>query len=200
MTVPKDTVNSSTSETYLSLDMFLRIYANIENGYKYEWNNGKVEKTKNMNQEQGFIQKILMRLFYTTKTSKEDGSFLVETDMKTSDKQLRRPDLAIYSGSQQEKIANGKNQVAPWIGEVISDTDNINRVNQKVDEYFAAGVKVVWHIFPASKQVYVYTASDQVKICRGKEICSGKPALEDFEISANDLFAYQEKYLKKDSK
>ena len=195
MTIPKDTIDS----TYLSLDTFLKVYANIENGYKYEWNDGRVEKTKSMNQEQSLIQKILTRLFYTTRTSKEDGSFVAETDMKTGEKQLKRPDLAIYFGSQQKGLANGENQIAPWIGEIISSSDNINYVNAKVDEYFAAGVKVVWHIFPASKQVYVYTASDQVKICRGTEICSGKPAIEDFEISANDLFAYQEQYSKKDS-
>jgi len=197
MTIPKNTVNNTTPQEYISLDTFLSIYTNIENGYKYEWNNGKVEKTKNMDQKQLSIQNILMRLFFKTTLCDKGGIFAVETDMKTSEKQLRRPDLAIYYSHQEEEMIAGKNQIAPWIGEVISDSDNVNKLNTKIDEYFAAGVQVVWHIFPLSKQVHVYTtASDQIKICRGKEICSAKPALKDFEISANDLFAYQEKYKK----
>ena len=54
------------------------------------------------------------------------------------------------------------NQIAIWVGEVISDTDNANKINTKLEEYFNAGVQVVWNIYPASKQVYVYKAIDEV--------------------------------------
>lgn len=191
-------VPENISDTQVSLADFLRLHADIEDGYKYEYNNGIIEKTKSIDQEQGFIQKILNKLFYQTKVSRKDGSFLAETDMKTSETQLRRPDLSIYYGSQQAKIASGKNQVAPWVGEIISPSDNANKINQKVDEYFKAGVKVVWNIYPASDQVFVYTSPENITVCRGKTICSGKPALPDFEISADELFSYKTKYLPKD--
>ena len=191
-------IPENISDSYLSLDDFLRLYSNIEDGYKYEFNKGRIEKTKSMSQEQGFIQKILNRLFYQTQVSREDGSFLAETDMKTSENQLRRPDLSIYYGEQQAKIANGENQVAPWVAEIISPTDKADLINKKLEEYFLAGVKVVWHIFPTSDQVYVYTALEEVTICKGKTICSGQPALADFEISAAGIFAYKTKYLQKD--
>ena len=184
----------ASSDSFISLEDFLRCYSNMEDEFKYEWNNGKIEKTKGMNQEQVSIQKILMRLFFHTKTFKEDGLFCVETDMKTSESQLRRPDLAIYLASQEAKMVAGENQIALWVGEVISDTDNVNKINAKIEEYFKAGVQVVWNIFPASNQVYVYTAPDAVTICRGKRICSAKPALDDFEISAAAIFAYK-KYI-----
>lgn len=189
----------TVSDSFITLEEFLRLYSDAEDGYKYEYNRGIIEKTKSMNQEQGFIQKILIRLFIKTTTFENDGSFLAETDMKTSENQLRRPDLSIYYGSQQAGIAKGKNQVAPWVAEIISPTDRADLINLKLEEYFNAGVQVVWHIFPASDQVYVYTSPENITVCRGKTICSAKPALLDFEISAEDLFAYKTKYLQKDS-
>ncbi len=196
-TISKNEVSSpnSDSDSYLSLEEFLRLYSDIEDGFKYEWNQGKIEKTTGMNQEQASIQNILMRLFFRTKTAQQGGLFCVETDMKTSESQLRRPDLAIYLANQEPKMVAGKNQIAVWVGEIISETDNINRVNAKLDEYFAAGVQVVWHIFPTSKQVYVYTAPDEVTICRNQRICDAQSALGDFKISAAHLFAYKTKHL-----
>ncbi len=175
-------------QTYLTLEDFMREYYDREDGYKYEWNDGEIEKTQGMNQEQAIIQAILMRLFIGTKVLEEGGIFISEVDMYTSKKQLRKPDLAIFLGSQVSKLKKESTEIAPWVAEIISESDNINRVNLKVDEYFNAGVQVVWHIFPASKQVYVFTAADKVTICRGKTVCSGKPAIANFEIAAEDLF------------
>ena len=118
--------------------------------------------------------------------------------MKTSDAQLCRPDLAIYLANQRAQMIKGENQIAIWVGEIISDTDNANKINKKLEEYFKAGVQVVWNIYPASNQVYVYTAVDEVTICKKERICSGQPALADFEISAATLFAYK-KILKESS-
>lgn len=188
---PKEKINTpiARSDSYLSVKDFLRLYADTEDGYKYEWNNGQIEKTKSKNQEQGTIQDVLMRLFCKTSIFQEGGLYLAETDMKTSDIQLRRPDLAIYHADQRKKMAKGENQIAIWVGEIISDSDNANKVNEKIEEYFKAGVQVVWNIYPASNQVHVYTAVDEVMICKGERICSGQPALDDFEIRAAILFA-----------
>ncbi|HFA49005.1 MAG TPA: Uma2 family endonuclease [Bacteroidetes bacterium] len=168
---------------------FLRDYSDMEDGYKYEWNNGIVEKTTAMNQEQATLQAIFLRVFIQTKTFKNGGMFTAETDMETSPVQVRRPDLAIYSGEQVKQMKKGKKQVAPWLAEVISTNDKADKINEKLQEYFKAGVQTVWHIFPASKQVYVYTSPEDVTICRGATLCSGAPALPDFQISADDLFA-----------
>lgn len=173
----------------ITLTEFLRHYSDREDGYKYEWNNGVVEKTKAMNQQQLFLVAILNRLFNQTKTYQKGGLLTSEGDMNTSVYQLRKPDLAIYTAEQVRRMKQGENQIAPWLAEVISPTDNADKINEKLEEYFRAGVQAVWHIFPASNQVYVYTAPDSVTICRGKTMCSGAPALPDFEISAEALFA-----------
>ena len=168
----------------ISLATFLERYSNMEDGFKYEYNQGIIEKTKTMNQVQTAIFAVLLRAYINTLSFKNGGILTNETDMMTSLIQLRRPDIAIYSGIQLSLMRKGENQIAEWVAEVISESDNINRVNKKLDEYFDAGVKVVWHIFPENETVYVYTAADEVQICRGEKICSGAPAAADFEITA----------------
>lgn len=167
---------------------FLREYADREDGYKYEWNNGAVEKTQAMNQQQAEIYFILLTYFQKSAAAEAGGGLITETDMYTSTVQLRRPDIAFYSGEQRKWMKKGENQIPAWVVEIISSNDQVNLINQKLDEYFQAGVQVVWHIFPESQQVYVYTSPEQVTICRGKTICSAAPALEDLEVSAEELF------------
>ncbi len=173
---------------YVALENFLLEYANKEDGYKYEWNNGIIEKSEKMNQEQTTIFILLMRLFTKTKAFQEGGCLVAETDMFTSDKQLRRPDILFFRGDQINAMKNGENQIATWVAEVISKNDGINPAIQKVEEYFAAGVQVVWQIFPLAKKVYVYTSPEEVKICSGDTACSAAPALDDFEIVAKTIF------------
>jgi Uma2 family endonuclease len=173
----------------ITLEQFLVKYDNLEDGLKYEWNNGVVEKTKAMSQQQFFILAILNRLFVRTKLFLEGGMLIVEGDMSTSEYQLRRPDVAIYTAEQLLSMRRKINQIAPWVAEVISPTDNADRINEKLEEYFNAGVQVVWHIYPTSQKVDVFTSVDHVKICRGKTICSAAPALNDFEITAEELFS-----------
>lgn len=167
---------------------FLKEYADREDGYKYEWNDGVIEKYQGMNQQQAEIYFLLMAYFQKTEASKTGGGLITETDMLTTPNQLRRPDISFYTGEQRRLMKLSENQIAPWVAEVISPSDNANKINSKLDEYFLAGVQVVWHIFPESKQVYVYTSPESVTICRGQTLCSAAPALPDLVISAEVLF------------
>ncbi|MEM1214746.1 MAG: Uma2 family endonuclease, partial [Bacteroidota bacterium] len=169
---------------YISLDTFLTKYADVEDGMKYEWNDGIVEITESMNQEQLKIYNNLLRCFVETEHFRVGGILTAETDMFTSENQLRRPDLAIYTKAQIEAAAKGENQVAAWVAEVISNSDNLKRTDLKIDEYFAAGVQVVWQIMPFSQKVYVFTAPEELSVCRGETVCSAAPAFPTFELAA----------------
>lgn len=73
--------------------------------------------------------------------------------------------------------------------EVISTNDQILSVKAKIKQYFQHGIGVVWLIYPDDKLVEVYTDFKTVHICTEKDMCSAKPALEDYEITAEDLFS-----------
>jgi Uma2 family endonuclease len=173
----------------ISKEQFLRDYTNRDDGFKYEYNNGLIEKTQGMNQQQSKFFILLLDLFIKTQAFKSGARLVMETDMNTSKSQTRRPDIAFYTEEQLPLMWKGINQIAPWVIEIISPTDNAYKIHEKLEEYFQSGVQVVWHIYPASPKVEVYTAADDVRVCMGKTMCSANPVVTDFEISAEELFA-----------
>jgi Uma2 family endonuclease len=159
-----------------------------EEGFKYEFCNGLIEKTSTMNRKELFIIEHLTDLFYQIK-HKVGGTVVNELETWTSLTQWRRPDWAYVSASQ---ISLGKADIAivpEFMVEIISKNDDILVVQKKIYEYFSVGVKVLWIIFPNLKVVHVYTSTKKITVCEDDgDICSGAPVLPEFEISIHDLF------------
>jgi len=158
-----------------------------EDKYKYEWVDGQVVKTpREMNQLQQLILVNLLDFLDKLRTpAKKLGKLLAEVDT-FFEGNLRRPDIAYFSQAQLEAIPTG-NQVPQFVIEIISKTDQIALVHQKMQDYRRADVKVVWHIFPELQEVHVYRG-DQMTICRGEKMCSAAPVLPGFEMPAEEIF------------
>jgi len=156
---------------------------------KYEWNNGKIEQTDYMKFDGRILVSRLCRRFTQTQAYQNGGDLLLEVDIHISPDKYRRPDAAFLTPSQ---IGGSESQVKyaipSFLIEVISPNDRINYLENKLQEYFDAGVQVVWHIFPNTKQVWVYSDPLHHIVCSGADICSAAPALPDFEISVDELF------------
>ncbi|MCU0339053.1 MAG: Uma2 family endonuclease [Spirosomaceae bacterium] len=159
-----------------------------EDGYKYEWNDGELIKFTGMNKKQVKIYDILNTLFIE-KSYWKSGTFVAEYDTQLSGIQMRRPDIAFLSKTQLEEANKGGDPIPEFMIEILSESDNVNKVEEKVAEYFKAGVKVVWNIYLEQKVVYVYTSRRDVKICIEDDICSAAPVLPEFEISVSQIFA-----------
>ena len=117
------------------------------------------------------------------------ASLLPETRCLISPYQVRIPDLAYFTRQQMVESANGNEPIPMFVIEIISANDSINAVNQKLKEYFDAGVQVVWHIFPQQQLVYVYKSVKNVFIASDDDMCTAQPALPDFSIKAKDIFS-----------
>ena len=103
--------------------------------------------------------------------------------------QMRRPDLAFFSNEQiDDSIRPDIEPIPAFVIEVISPTDDAEKVEEKVDDYFRAGVRVLRHVYFGNQVVYVYTARKHVTICLDDDTCSAAPVLPDFRISVTDLF------------
>ena len=159
-------------------------------GFKYEWNDGEIIRFEKMKKKHLFIIRRLQQLFFRTLSFSTGAAFIMEQDVMLTGIQMRRPDLAYFSGQQIDgSIASDVEPIPEFVIEVISPTDDAIKVEEKLAEYFKSNIKVVWHIFPENEVVYVYTSRKQVKICTDSDICSASPVLADFEISVTDLFA-----------
>ena len=175
----------------ISLDTFHRLYDNREDDYKYEWHNGIVEKTpRTMNRSQLLIVQKLTRLFLKTAAFKLMGELEREVKMfLPKANRSRVADLAYLTANQVGETDDIQPGISEFVIEIISKNDKAHDIQEKLEEYFADGIKVVWQIFPKLKLVEVYTSPDAVTICRGATVCSAAPVLLDFNIAAQDIFS-----------
>ncbi len=160
-------------------------------GFKYEWNNGVIEKSPKMITFKNlYIVQRLNRFFQTTEAHHRGDELFTEPESMTSPTQLRIPDMAYYTARQIKEGAEGKTPTVPeFIIEFVSNFDQHPKVLEKLEEYFNAGVRVAWLIIPQVKAVYVYTSPVEVTICKGKRVCSAEPVVPGFKISADALFS-----------
>lgn len=175
----------------ISWEKFEKEYLSREDDYTYEWLDGYVQKTKRtMNKYQLYILNNLQDLFISLlNAGKTTGKLVAEADLFFINKH-RRPDLCWITKKQFVSLANGNNDVPSFIIEVVSKNDISENLNDKMDDYRAAGVQIVWQIFPANKQVHVYSGErlKEMHVFTEDEVCSAAPALPDFKISVNQIF------------
>jgi Uma2 family endonuclease len=176
-------------EPDISLETFLEKYRKGgEDGMKWEWNNGIIEKTTAMKIKEQYIVRNLTRRFHKTTAYREGNELTFEVEVWTTPLKWRKPDGAYLTNQQIVDGANGIESMPLFVIEVISKNDDINIVVNKVDEYFAAGVQVIWHIFPEQKMVHIYRSLDTIEVCRGEKLCSAAPVLLDFDMKVSDIF------------
>ncbi len=105
----------------------------------------------------------------------------------------RRPDLAFVSH------ARWKNRPVPRTGawdivpdlaiEVVSPTNRAEEVDRKVTEYFSAGVRLVWVLFPDTERIYIHRSPNQADIIQRAGELDGGDVLPGFRLAVDDLFS-----------
>jgi Uma2 family endonuclease len=175
----------------ISWEAFQKKYLTREDGYKYEWVKGEVEKTKrSRDKSQLYILNNLMEFFLHLRLAgKVTGHLVAEPDLFFPDVH-RRPDVAWLTTEQMYKMSDGTNDIPAFVIEVISTHDQSIRVEKKMNNYRNAGVQVVWQIFPELKTVHVYSGPrlDSMTVCTGEQICSAASALPDFAMPVSEIF------------
>ena len=196
----KDKMVKTTTQprqTYITRKDFKRRYLSREDCFKYEWIDGKIEKTKRtMNPNQFYIWRNMVNFLteLEQKQGEKVGMFPMEADIFLQKVLHRIPDICYFTLQQIENAADNEVVIPEFVVEVISESDNINRVNRKINEYFTAGVKIVWHIFPELKEVYVYNEGGKtIKVCRDDDICSAETVIEGFAMTVNQIFRRDKK-------
>ncbi len=176
---------------YDGVKMSLEEFQNFEfedPGYKYEWNNGITEAEILMKDTERFLIDNIIRKFILTNSFQNGNSILPEADVfLESLNKFRRPD-ACYFEKQQIRQPKVFSSVPLFIIEIISPSNSSVEVENKIKEYFLAGSKVVWHIYPSMKEVRIYYSPKQVRICTDGDICDAGNIIVDFSISVNELF------------
>jgi Uma2 family endonuclease len=99
---------------------------------------------------------------------------------------VRIPDVAFISWRRypKRKRRGAIPLVDPDLGvEVLSKGNTPKEMDRKLDEYFHAGVRLVWYVDPKKRTVRVYTARDRSTLLHEGQTLEGGDVLPRFSLS-----------------
>ena len=106
--------------------------------------------------------------------------------------QVRIPDVSFLSWANfpdRELPSEPIPQLVPDLAvEVLSASNTASEMQRKLQEYFAAGVRLVWYVEPESQRITVYTAPEQWRELGIDDALDGGEVLPGFQLPICDLF------------
>jgi len=116
----------------------------------------------------------------------EGGYQLIATQPKS----IRKPDVSyVAKGRMPAKVPTGNGKFAPdFAAEVVSPNDEAVALEQKLDEYLRAGVKLVWVVYPKTQTVYVYRPDGTAARKTVTESLDGEAVFPGLTVPIAELF------------
>jgi Uma2 family endonuclease len=72
--------------------------------------------------------------------------------------------------------------------EILSPSDTQEEINEKIDDYLAAGVALVWIVDPHDQTVTVYRANREPELVNVSQKLAAEPYLPGFCVTAAEIF------------
>ena len=105
---------------------------------------------------------------------------------------VRIPDVTFVSWKMysQRRGSRKMPQLAPDLAvEVLSDDNTPKEMSRKLDDYFDAGVRLVWFVDPRRRRVKVFTGKKSSKKLGESETLTGGRVLPGLSVPLAELFA-----------
>jgi Uma2 family endonuclease len=105
----------------------------------------------------------------------------------------RRPDVAYVSYERWPRTRRVPStpawDVVPDLAvEVVSPTNTASEVVLKVRDYFRAGTRLVWVVYPSAEVVYIYTTPTSIRVVDRSGELEGGTVLPEFRLPLAELF------------
>jgi len=106
----------------------------------------------------------------------------------------RRPDVAFVSADRwphdlDAPESNAWPVVPDLVVEVVSPTNTFDEIHIKNEEYFQAGVRLVWVVSTRMRFIQVYTDAGQFYQLGMNDTLTGDPVLPGFTLPLKNLFS-----------
>ena len=162
----------------------------LANDYEsYEYVKGELVPMSNPTMEHGVISTNIVTLLNNHVRQQQLGRvYTAETTFQVGGS-CRKPDVAFVSKSRIPENPRQASPVPPDLAiEVVSPTDALYDVLEKVAEYLDAGTQIVWVIEPILKTVTVYRSPIDIKVSALNDTLTGEDVIEGFECSVKEIF------------
>lgn len=163
-------------------------------GFRYELVRGELHKMSPAGSEHGAIIVNLSTLLKTyVKAHRLGVVFAAETGFRIAESPdcVRAPDIAFV---RRERLPSSGLPKGYWPGapdlavEVISPNDRLYEVDEKIEDYLAAGTLLVWVIYPKKQSVTVYETAREPRVLIGAETLDGGEVVPGFECRITEVF------------
>src|SRR5205823_901483 len=131
-------------------------------GSKEELVRGEIETMPPPKLRHGYVQGNVYWLLQNFVKPKGLGWVIVESGviLDRDPDTVRGPDVFFYSNSRLAALPEEYGEIPPdLVVEVLSPDDRPGKVRDKIAQYLAAGVKLVWLADPAARTVTVYAGT-----------------------------------------
>jgi len=156
--------------------------------YPAELYNGKVVP-KMANLEHGLIQANLIGELRAYLKRKPVGYVATDTNFRLwidRPKESRIPDVCFISKDRLPKDLRRFPDMAPDLAvEVVSPDDSFAKMMDKVDAYLQQGARIVWLVFPNTREVLVCTPEEKRSV---RDVLTAPDLLPDFELRIEEIF------------
>lgn len=137
--------------------------------------------------EHNHVRDRILHLLMTFLESHPLGVAVAEQPFHLFSNTVRYPDVAfVVSGRilPPKEFPKGAPDLAI---EVISPSNTLREMDQKVSNFFAAGCKRVWLVYPEHQEVYIYGVSGITR-CMAEELLEDPELLPGFSVKVSVLF------------
>jgi Uma2 family endonuclease len=181
----------STTLQQLTAD---ELFAMPKDGFRYELVKGELRKMSPAGSEHGaIIVNITVLLGQHVKSNKLGICFGAETGFKiaTDPDTVRAPDVAFVASGRVPESGITKKfwPGAPDLAvEVLSPGDSYEEVDEKVEDWLAAGARAVWIVNPRKRSVTVYRSMSDVKRLSESDELDGGDVVHGFRCKVSEIF------------
>jgi Uma2 family endonuclease len=104
---------------------------------------------------------------------------------------VRKPDVAFVRVGRLkgEEPSESYDKLAPDLAvESVSPRDKVGELEQKIEEYLASGVRLVWVINPQLRTIKVFRPDGTISPLKNGDTLSGEDVIPGFACKVSDLF------------
>jgi Uma2 family endonuclease len=155
----------------------------------YEYIKGELIPMAPTSAEHGDISMNLISQLNTYVRDNQLGRvYAPETGFRVGERFLI-PDIAFISTDRLPADRSKAFPVPPDLAvEVVSPSDTLHRIQEKVFAYLEAGTHLVWVIAPRAKTVTVYRSETEITTLTRNDTLSGEDVVEGFSCQVAELF------------
>lgn len=163
-------------------------------GHRYELVNGELIDMGNSGAKHGYLAIILSAaLFNCVSTQKLGAMFDSSTAFKMKSGNKRSPDISFMAKERLqglEDLPDGFLEGAPDLAvEILSPSNTVEEIHNKIVEYFENGSRLVWVIHPKEQYVLVYrSAQSPDRLLKFTDSLDGEDIVPGFTLPIADLF------------